>query len=174
LIVSLLVAMDENRGIGRENRLPWRLATDLKRFKTLTMGHHLIMGRKTYESIGKPLPGRTMIVISRNPAFRLQNSFVVPSLDAALDLAATRGEEEAFIIGGGEIFSEALPFASRIYLTKVHGTVQADVFFPPFDEQEWMIQETSAHPAGPKDEFPHTFFILDRRTSQRDARASSR
>ena len=173
MIVSLLVAMDENRGIGRDNRLPWHISTDLKRFKILTMGHHLIMGRKTFESIGRPLPGRTMIVMSRNPAFRPEGGFVAPSLDAALDLARSRDEEEAFIIGGGEIFSQALPIAGRIYLTKVHGTVQADVFFPLIDEEGWIVKETSIHPTGPKDEFPHTFFILDRKTSQQNDRAAS-
>jgi dihydrofolate reductase len=162
LIVSLLVAMDVNRGIGWQNRVPWHLSTDLKRFKTLTMGRHLIMGRKTFESIGRPLPGRTTIVISRNPNLRLKGSHTVSSLNKALDLARSRGEEEAFIIGGGEIFSEALPIADRIYLTKVHGAVQADVFFPPIDDADWIVKVTSTHPAGPSDEFPHTFLILER------------
>jgi dihydrofolate reductase len=154
--------MDENRGIGWQNRVPWHLSTDLKRFKTLTMGHHLIMGRKTFESIGRPLPGRTTIVISRNPDLRPEGSYAVSSLKKALDLARSRGEEEAFVIGGGEIFSDALPIAGRIYLTKVHATVQADVFFPPIDQADWIVTETSAYPAGPRDEFPHTFLILER------------
>jgi dihydrofolate reductase len=155
--------MDEQRGIGCQNRIPWHLSTDLRRFKTLTMGHHLIMGRRTFESIGQPLPGRTTIVISRNPNFRPEGSYAVSSLDEALELARSRGEEEAFVIGGGEIFSEALPVADRIYLTKVHGTVQADVFFPPIDEVDWTVKETSTHPMGPRDEFSHTFLILERR-----------
>ena len=157
--------MDENRGIGWENRLPWRLSTDLKRFKSLTMGHHMIMGRKTFESIGRLLPGRTMIVISRSPDFRPEGCFVFSSLPGALDFAMQRGEREAFIIGGSQVFSEALPLADRIYLTRVHGVAPADVFFPAFDVDEWVIKDTSAHPAGPVDEYPHTFFILDRKTS---------
>jgi dihydrofolate reductase len=155
--------MDEKRGIGCQNRVPWHLSTDLKRFKTLTMGHYMIMGRKTFESIGRALPGRTTIVISRNPNFRPEGGYTVSSLKEALDLARSGGEEEAFVIGGGEIFSESLPIADRIYLTKVHGTVQADVFFPPIDEADWIIKKSSIHPAGPQDEFPHTFLILERR-----------
>jgi dihydrofolate reductase len=103
MIISLIVALDRQCGIGKDNQLPWRLPADLKRFRELTMGHHLIVGRKTYESIGKPLPGRTMIVVTRQPDFQLEESLVVNSVDEALRLANTRGEQEVFVIGGAEI-----------------------------------------------------------------------
>ncbi len=107
--------MDEIGGIGKDNGLPWHLSSDLKRFKQLTMGHHLIMGRKTYETIGKPLPGRITIVITRNLQYQAEGCLVAPSLEKALDLARGNGETETFIAGGGEIFAIALPLADRIY-----------------------------------------------------------
>ncbi len=139
MIVSLIVAMDERGGIGLNNQVPWHLPADLKRFKALTMGHHLIVGRKTYESIGRPLPGRTMIIITRSKKYRAEGCFVVSSLDQALYLAKERGETEAFIGGGGSIYAQALRHADRIYLTRVHTDVEADVFFPTWDMAEWRI-----------------------------------
>jgi dihydrofolate reductase len=162
LIVSLLVAMDERRGIGVNNRLPWHLSTDLRRFKALTMGHHLIMGRKTFESIGKPLPGRTTIVVTRNPDYRLESCLIAASLDEALAMAEARGEEEAFVIGGAEIFAGALPLADRIYLTQVHACVETDVFFPEFDRTEWVEIESSFQPADQNNEHPSTYRRLER------------
>lgn len=168
MIVSLIVAMEEIGGIGRENRVPWHLSTDLRQFKKLTLGHHLIMGRKTYESIGRPLPGRITIVVTRNPDYSVSNCpassqvecLIVHSLEAALQLAAEKGEEEAFIIGGGEIFAQSLAIADRIYLTQVHTQGKMDVFFPPFDEQAWVVQESFYQPADEKNEFPFTFKLL--------------
>jgi dihydrofolate reductase len=163
VIVSLLVAMDERRGIGIENRLPWRLSADLRQFKALTMGHHLIMGRKTFESIGRPLPGRTSIVVTRNPAFLPKGCLLANSLESALDLARARGEDEAFVIGGGQIFARALPFADRIYLTQVHATGKADVFFPEFSLEDWVELNSYEHPADEKNEHAFTFRLLERR-----------
>jgi dihydrofolate reductase len=160
LIVSLIVAMDERRGIGNANRLPWRQSADLRRFKALTMGHHLIMGRKTYESISRPLPGRTSIVVTRNPAYRAEGCLVAHSLEEALELARSRGETEAFVIGGSQIFSQAVGIAGRIYLTRVHTAGEADVFFPEFHEEDWEAVETSHHPADEKNEHPSTFMLL--------------
>lgn len=163
MIVSLLVAMDENGGIGIENRLPWHLSSDLKRFKSLTMGHILIMGRKTFESIGRPLPGRSMIVITRNSHFAVEGGSVAHSLDEALELARQVGEQEAFIIGGGEIFHQAYEQADRIYLTQVHTAGTADVFFPTLVWEDWEILETSQHPADEKNQFSHTYTVLARK-----------
>jgi dihydrofolate reductase len=160
--VSLIVAMDEKSGIGRDGRLPWRLATDLKRFKALTMGHHLVIGRKTFESIGKPLPGRTNIVVTRQVDYLAEGCLVAHSLPDALALAEKRGETEVFIIGGGEIFAQALPFAGRIYLTRVQVEAGADVFFPLLDERDWIAGKVESYPATGQDQYAHTYNILDR------------
>jgi len=152
--------MDEMGGIGKDNRLPWHLSSDLKRFKQLTLGHHLLMGRKTYETIGRPLPGRTTIVITRNPQYQAAGCLVAPSLEEALGLARENGETEAFIAGGGEIFTLALPLADRIYLTRVHAQVEADVFFPPFSLEGWRQIETIEQPADEKNDYPARFILL--------------
>jgi dihydrofolate reductase len=162
MIVSIIVAMDEQRGIGHHGSLPWRLSTDQRRFKAITMGHHLVMGRKTYESIGRPLPGRIMIVVTRNPAYRPAGCLVVGSVERGLHLAEQQGETEVFVIGGGEVYAKALPLAQRIYLTTVHATVPADVFFPPLDEKAWIEEKVEYIPAGEKDAYPTTFRVLER------------
>jgi dihydrofolate reductase len=137
MILSMIAALDERGGIGFKNRMPWHLPGDLARFRKLTMGHTLILGRKTYQSIGKPLPGREMIVLSRDPEYRLEGCAVVHSLEDALQRAQSRGENEAFVIGGAEIYRLALPLADRMYLSRLHITSQADAFFPQFDPEEW-------------------------------------
>ena len=163
MIISIIVAMDKNRGIGLNNRLPWRLPDDLKNFKSLTLGHYLIMGRKTYESIGQALPGRNSIVISRNPDFSAPNCQMAQSLENALELAEAAGEEEAFVVGGSQIFQEALPKADRIYLTQVHVSLPADVHFPEYDPDEWEEQMTEFHPPDAKHPFGFTFHKLIRK-----------
>jgi len=162
MIVSLIVAMDEARGIGREGRLPWHLGADLKRFKQLTMGHHLVMGRKTYQSIGRSLPGRTIIVITRQMSHNLGVCLVAHTLEQALDLARETGESEVFIAGGGEIFAKALPFVDRIYLTQVHTRAVCDVFFPDFMREGWIVKESIAHPADDANDYPFTYYLLER------------
>lgn len=164
MIVSLIVAMDENRGIGLRNRLPWRLASDLKRFRELTMGHHLIAGRKTYESIGRLLPGRQMIIVTRDRNYQVSGCLMVHSPDEAFSLAAERGEREAFVIGGAEIYAQALPQADRLYLTQVHAQVQADVFFPEFAEDEWQEVSRNFHAADEKNQYDFTFRELRRKS----------
>ena len=164
MIISLIVAMDENRAIGVQNRIPWHLPDDLKRFKSLTMGHHIIMGRKTYESIGKSLPGRTMVVITRQQDYQAENCMVVHSLSEAIQLARERTETEAFIIGGGDIFKQSLDLAERIYLTIVHTTVQATIFFPEIDESAWIEIESAHHPSDQKHKFSFTFKTLERKS----------
>ncbi len=163
MIISLIVAMDKERGIGLEGRIPWRLGTDLTRFKHLTMGHHLVMGRKTFESIGRSLPGRTIIIITRRSLQEFQGCLVSHSLEQSLALARERGESEVFIAGGGEIFTQALPFADRIYLTEVNTRAACDVFFPKFVREEWVVKESATHPADDNNDYPCTYSLLERR-----------
>lgn len=163
MIISMIAAMDRRRGIGLNNQLPWRLSADLKRFRELTMGHHLIVGRKTYESIGKPLPGREMIVVTRDPEFRAEGCLVCHSPEAALAAARARGESEAFIGGGAEIYAQCLASADRLYLTFVDADACADTVFPEFDPKEWTVQEQAFHPADEKNQFPSTFKLLVRK-----------
>nr|AIA17405.1 Dihydrofolate reductase [uncultured bacterium]AIA17495.1 Dihydrofolate reductase [uncultured bacterium] len=160
MIVSLIVALDRRYGIGKDNRLPWRLSADLKRFRELTMGHHLIVGRKTFESIGKPLPGRQMIIVTRQAGFQVEGCFVVNSIDQALRLARERGDSEVFVIGGAEIYAQTLALADRLYLTLVEAEVAADTFFPKFDKSEWLAQEMDQHEADEKNQYPFTFKLL--------------
>jgi dihydrofolate reductase len=165
MIVSLIVAMDENRGIGFHNQVPWRLAGDLKHFKAVTMGHHLIVGRKTYESIGRALPGRRMIVVTRQAVYasRLPEGVLAAhSLEQALELAREAGESEVFVAGGGEIYRQALPLADRIYLTKVKAAVQADVYFPYFNESEWQEGHLSHFDTDEKNQYPYSIEIMER------------
>lgn len=162
MIVSLIVAMDKRRGIGRENQLPWRLSADLKKFRELTMGHHIIVGRKTFESIGKPLPGRQMIIVTRDPNFRAEGNAICHSPAEAIELAASRGESEVFVCGGAEIYAQTIAQADRLYLTLVDAEVEADTFFPEFDPQNWSERESVFHPADEKNQFPFFFKFLVR------------
>jgi dihydrofolate reductase len=162
VIISLLVAMDEKRGIGKDGKLPWRLSSDLKRFRELTVGHHLIVGRKTFESIGKPLPGRQTIVVTRNADYMVEGCLIARSVESALELAESRGENEAFVIGGADIYAQALGFADRIYLTEVHAEVDADTYFPEFDRSAWTEKQTSYQPADEKNQHACTFMVLER------------
>lgn len=162
MIISLIVAMDENRGIGKAGKLPWHLSSDLKRFRELTMYHHVIVGRKTYGSIGKPLLGRQMIVVTRNKDFKPEGCFVAGSVDDAVELARSRGESEAFVIGGAEIYAQALELADRIYLTQVHAEVDADTLFAEFDPSRWAEKESIHHQADEKNQYAFTFKLLER------------
>lgn len=158
---SLVVAMARSRVIGRDNRLPWRLPADLAYFKQVTMGHPVVMGRRTYESIGKPLPGRLNIVLSRDPAFRAPGCTVVSSLDEAWQAAGDAGEVS--VIGGTSIFSEALATADRIHLTEVDADVPGDTWFPEFDRAEWREREVSRHAADDRHAYPFRIVVLDRK-----------
>ena len=162
MIISLIVAAAENNVIGRQNDLPWRLSADLQRFKRLTMGHAVVMGRKTYESIGRPLPGRRMIVITRQADYQADGAEVVGDMQAAVDLAAGQGETELFVIGGAEIFSHFLRLADRLYWTSVHASVDGDVRFPAFDRCEWRLVESTRHEADAKNEHPYSFELYER------------
>lgn len=167
MIISLIVAMDERGGIGKGNRLPWRLSTDLKRFRELTMGHHIVMGRKTFESIGRALPGRHSIIITRNRALEIEDCFIAHSLEEALQIAERRAETEVFICGGAAIFAQSLERADRLYLTEVHAEVDADTFFPDWDRSLWRETESVYHAADEKNQYPTTFKLLEKREEKR-------
>ena len=164
MIISLILAMDEDCGIGRDNQIPWHLSADLRRFKRITMGHCVLMGRKTYDSIGRPLPGRISIVITQNKNFQPSERILrATSLENALQTAQKLAESEAFIIGGGEIFQQGLPLADQIYLTRVHTHAQADVFFNQINPDEWLMSEEEFVPADDKNQFDSTFALLKRK-----------
>jgi dihydrofolate reductase len=157
MIISIIVAADERDGIGLNGAIPWHLSSDLKRFKNLTMGHHLVMGRRTYKSIGSDLPGRKMIVLSRDPGFQAKGCQTARSLQESFQMAMDAGEREVFVIGGAEVFSEALIVADHLYLTRVHCNQEADTIFPPFKEENWTKICEQFHPADELNKFPQTF-----------------
>jgi dihydrofolate reductase len=162
-IVSLIVAMAQNGVIGRDNALPWRLPKDLKRFKASTIGKPILMGRKTFESIGRPLPGRPNLVLTRDRLWGADGVTVVHSVEEAL--LHSGGCDELVAIGGAEVYRLVLPFARRIYLTHVHADVQGDTFFPDFDPTQWADVECTMHPADDDHAYPVTFVTLERRNS---------
>ncbi len=157
--LSLIVAVAENGTIGRDGALPWHLPDDLRRFKAVTLGHPIIMGRRTYDSIGRPLPGRRSIVLSRDPDYRVDGVEVAGSLDAALRAAAD--QDEVFVIGGAALFDAALPIADRIYLTRVHATVEGDVGFPQLDAKRWRLISDEPHAADAEHRFAFSFRIYE-------------
>lgn len=164
--LALIVAAAENGVIGRNNALPWYLPEDLRYFKRVTMGKPIIMGRKTFESIGKPLPGRTNIVITRNPVFLAEGVKVVSSLAAALELAQhiaqVDGIEEAVVIGGAGIYQAALPFADRLYLTEVHASVEGDAELPAIDWTQWREVSREEHAAQAPNQYDYSFVCYER------------
>ena len=161
MIVTLVVAAAENGVIGRDNALPWRLASDLRRFRALTAGKPVIMGRKTHASIGRLLPGRRNIVVTRTGSV-LPGAEVAPSLPDALRMAERDAPEEVCVVGGGELFREALPLAGRVELTRVHAEVPGDVTFPELSSDQWKEVAREEHPAGPDDEHPFTYLTYER------------
>jgi len=162
-LVSLIVAVARNGVIGHANTLPWRLPKDLKRFKAFTLSKPILMGRRTFESIGRVLPGRTNLVLTRDPRWSAPGVTVVRSLEEALQKAGDCAE--LVVIGGAEIFRLVLPLARRIYLTRVHADVPGDTFFPSFDPSEWQDLERSDHPADEQHPYAVTFVTLERRAA---------
>lgn len=158
--ISIVVAMAQNRAIGKNNQLLWHLPADLKHFKEITSGHTIIMGRKTYESIGKPLPNRRNIVITRQ-SLQLNGCEVVNSLQDALALCNT--EQEVFVIGGAQIYQEALPLTQCIYLTEVKQSFEADAFFPEYNTNEWKETARQGFAPDEKNRLPYTFITLEQR-----------
>lgn len=163
MIISLLLAASENNVIGKNNQLPWHLPNDLKYFKNLTWGLPILMGRKTFDSIGKPLPGRKSIVITRNGGWRHDGVEVVHSIGEAVSQAEALGAKEIFVIGGAEIFNASLPDASRIYMTRIHQVFEGDVFFPEIDEMQWQRTSSRYCAADEKNPCDHTYEIWERK-----------
>ena len=159
-MISIIVAASANNVIGAQGDLPWRLSDDLKRFKAVTMGKPVIMGRKTWESIGRPLPGRQNIVITRQEGFAADGCDVVPSTEAAT--AAAGDAAEIMVIGGSQVYELFLPQAERLYLTRVYADVEGDAFFPVVDENEWRLVSDEPHSADDRNEFDFSFRIYER------------
>jgi dihydrofolate reductase len=162
-LISLIVAMAQNGVIGRDNALPWRLPEDLKRFKEFTLGKPILMGRKTFEAIGRPLPGRANLVLTRDHDWRAKGAIPVHSVEEAL--LQTRTCDELVAIGGAEIYRLLLPLARRIYLTHVHADVPGDTYFPAFDPAQWDDVDFRSLPADDRHAYPLTFVTLERRNS---------
>ncbi len=164
--LALIVAKADNGCIGRDNKLPWYLPGDLKYFKQATLGKPIIMGRKTWESLKGPLPGRTNIVITRQASYQAEGAKVVPSLDEALTLAEhvalIDGAEEAVVIGGAEIYGQALPRVDRMYITEVHAAVDGDAFFPGFDAAAWREIGRDSFRAEPPNQYDYSFVVYER------------
>ena len=160
MLVSIIAAMDRNRLIGRENQLPWHLPADLAHFKQVTMGKPIIMGRKTYESIGRALPGRTNIVLTRSPDFNADGVLTANTLQQALDYVSA--EDEVMIIGGSAIYELTLPRADRLYLTYVENSFEGDAWFPDFDLQQWRIIASEEHSADEKNPSDYRFVTYAR------------
>ena len=159
MTISLIVAMDEGSLIGRQNQLPWRLPDDLKHFRRLTLGKTVLMGRKTFQSMGKALDGRTNWVVTRDPAFSAEGCRVFSDLESAV---AAHREGELMVIGGAEIFRETLPLAHRIYLTRVHARLEGDVRFPELALKNWRVTERAEHAADARHAHAFTFETLER------------
>ena len=170
MILSIIVAVGENSEIGCRNQLLWRLPVDLRRFKELTTGHAVVMGRKTFESLPNgALPNRTNIVLSSNPTLTLANCLVFSSLDDAL--IKLSGEKEVYIIGGGQLYSHALPYATKLYMTQVHAVFpEADAFFPEIDRTAWIKINEEIHPADEKNKFSFTFYEFEKKLGDMDIR----
>ena len=162
MLLSLLVAISQNNVIGKDNKLPWHLPEDLKYFKNTTWGMPIIMGRKTFESIGKPLPGRTNIIITRNKSWKRDGVKIVHNLGQAKKMSEDLDVKEVFVIGGAEIFTTSLPQADRIYLTRVHQNFEGDAFFPPIDTS-WELVSNRDNPSDEKNEYACSFQIWEKR-----------
>ena len=164
--LALVAAVADNGVIGRGNRLIWRLKSDLRRFRDLTWGKPMLMGRKTFASIGRPLPGRETLVLTRDPAFAVEGGYVAHGWDEAVEtaeaLAERMGASEVAVVGGAEVYALALPHALRLYLTQVHAAPEGDALFPSFDRSAFRELRRTDHPAGPDDEHPFTFLDLQR------------
>lgn len=158
--ISIIAAVAQNGVIGRDNTLPWHLPADLQHFKKTTTGHAIIMGRRNYEDIGRPLPGRTNIVVTRDPRYAAKGCLVATSLDAALTLSPR--DEEVFVIGGAQMYALALPLARRLYLTEVKADVPGDVRFPDFDRAQWRETFRESHRADERNGYDYDFVILER------------
>jgi dihydrofolate reductase len=167
VVLSIVCALAQNRVIGRDNQLPWRLPRDLAYFKKITLGHPIIMGRKTFDSIGRPLPGRTNIVVTRQVGWSADGVVPTGSLDAALELATRvardNGVKEVMLIGGANLYEQALPLAAKLYLTEVHTQVPGDAFFPEFSRAEWIELTREDYAADTTNPIAHSFVVYEKR-----------
>ena len=167
MIVSMIAAMSKNRIIGKDNDLPWHLPDDFQFLKDQTKGHHVIMGRRNYESLPhkfKPLPHRVNIVLTRNESFEAEGTIVMESLVDALETARLQGDEEPFIIGGGQIYKLGLAHADRIYLTEIDAEIEGDTYFPEFDKEVWKEVERRHHPADDRHAFAFDFVTYEKQS----------
>lgn len=162
MLVSAIVAVAKNNVIGKDNEIPWYLPADLAWFKRTTLGHHVIMGRNSFRSIGRPLPKRTNVVITRDPYFSAEGVLVAHSIEEALGIAYDNGETEAFIIGGGAVYRDSMDLWDRLYLTEVDSRPEGDVFFPELDPEAWRESWLEAHEPDAKNEYGYIFRILER------------
>jgi len=164
--LSIVVAVAENGVIGRDNALPWRLPEDLKYFKKITMGHPVIMGRKTFDSIGSPLPGRANIVVTRQPDWRVEGVLVAHNLESAIDMAKMDAEvnnvSQVMLIGGADLYTQGLIRCARLYLTEVHASVEGNAYFPKFDRDEWKEISRLSFAADDVNPYPYSFVVLER------------
>ena len=159
--ISIIVAAAENGVIGKDNQLLWKLSSDLKRFKNTTTGHYILLGRKTFESIGKPLPNRTSLIISRNFQCDFENCFVFATINDAIVYSAQNNQDEIFVIGGGEIYKQIMPLTNTIHLTIVHTEIDGDTYFE-YDDSNWKVLHTEFIPKDEKNEFDSTYVVLER------------
>jgi dihydrofolate reductase len=167
MLISQIVAVAKNGVIGTEGRLPWRLSADLKNFKKLTEGHAVLMGRKTFESIGKPLPNRKNLILSRKADFNTINTLGFADIHSAIAYAKdTLAESELFVIGGGEIYFQTLALADKIYLTKVEATLSGDTYFPDLPQDDWEIVQTQSFKADEKNDFDFEIVVLERKKNE--------
>lgn len=162
MIKSIMVARSDNYVIGKDNQLPWRMPADLRYFKQTTMGHYCIMGRKTFESVDNPLPGRTNVIITRQPEYRAEGCVVVHNLDEAFRQGEEQAQEEIFILGGAEIYKQALDVVDRIYLTEIKTIVDGDTFFPKIDYTQWKETKREEHSADEKNPYDYAFVMLEK------------
>ncbi len=165
MIISAIAALSKNRVIGKDNDLPWRLPDDMKFFMETTKGHHVIMGRKNYDSLHKkfkPLPNRTNIVITHQKDYQAPGCIILNTLEPALEIAQTNGEMECFIIGGAEIYKLAMPFTTRLYLTEIDAHIEGDTYFPDFNQEDWKEISSTYHPADERHHYAFDFVIYDR------------
>lgn len=165
MIISAIAALSKNRVIGKDNDLPWRLPDDMKFFMETTKGHHVIMGRKNYDSLHKkfkPLPNRTNIVITHQKNYQAPGCIILNTLEPALEIAQKNGEMECFIIGGAEIYKLAMPFTTRLYLTEIDAHIEGDTYFPDFTPEDWKEISRIYHPADERHHYAFDFVIYDR------------
>jgi len=161
--ISCIVAVANNNVIGKDNDIPWYLPADLKYFKKVTLGHHILMGRNCYESIGRPLPKRTNVIITRDPYFIASNCLITHSIQEALEVAYDNGEKDVMIIGGGTIYQQTQDLWDTLYVTEVDLNVDGDVFFPKINKDDWKLIESDAHLPDEKNEYPYVFKKYERR-----------